>query len=152
MAKKSNKKRTFKNGRMRTKLTPLRASLPMQPYEWKSKLPELLLIVGLLEEHNVKDVVAVLNSLEKCVPVASAKEKASGFGGTVSEVAGSLEIASEQKHDDLMPILRRIYCGPNTSLLKIFQVPGKKVICELLGPFSEAKREDVTVHKQKSHY
>ena len=49
MAKKNSKKRTIRNGRLRTKETPLRAYVPMQIFEWKSKLPEMLLIVGLTD-------------------------------------------------------------------------------------------------------
>ncbi|MHC4567179.1 MAG: DUF5677 domain-containing protein [Planctomycetota bacterium] len=114
----------------------------MRPYEWKSKLPELLLIVGLLEEQSVKDVVAVLSSLRESVPAACAEEKASGFGGTVSEVAELARTASEQNHGGLMPILRSIYREPNISLLKIFELPGKNFVCELLGPFGAVKQED----------
>ena len=143
MAKKSSKKRTLRNGRIRTRLTPLRASnIPMRPYEWKSKLPELLLIVGLLGEQNVKDVVAVFRTLKNFIPEESKKEKALGFGGAVSELAGLVERTCETKRNKIRSILRRIFCGPNLSLLKIFEVPGKKTVSDLLGHFGEVKKED----------
>lgn len=143
MARKRNKKRTFKNGRKRTRLTLLTANVPMRPYEWKSKLPELLFIVGLLEEHSVKDAVRVLNSLKMSVPTPPADEKTLGFGGTVSEIAELVEIVSNQKHDSVLPILERIFSGSNLSLMKVFEVPGKKTICELIGPLERAKKEDL---------
>jgi len=143
MAKKSSKKRTLRNGRIRTKLTHIRASnIPMRPYEWKSKLPELLLIVGLLEEQNVKDVVVVFRRLKNFIPEKSGKEKTLGFGGAVSELAKLVERACETKRNEILPILRHIFCGPNLSLLKIFEVPGKKIVSELLGHFGEVKKED----------
>ena len=54
----SKKKRVIKNGRQRTKLNSFEASdMPQRPYDWKEKLPELFLIVGLLEKRSVKEVV-----------------------------------------------------------------------------------------------
>jgi len=145
MAKKNNKKRTLKNGRIRTKLTPLRAYEPLRVDDWKSKLPEMLLIVGLLEEQNVKDVVAVFRALKEFVSEQSEKEKTLEFGGTVSELAELVEMVHETKWNEIRLILRRIFCGPNLSLLKIFEIPKKEIVTELLGYIEDVKEEDLKV-------
>ncbi len=143
MAKKKSKKQTLKNGRIRTKLTMLKASgIPMWPYEWKTKLPEMLLIAGLLEKQNVIEVVSVFDRLKNLVTEKTKNANELGFVGGVSEVAKLVKKVRETKRDEIQAILRQIFCGANLSLLKVYEIPEKKIISDLLGNLGEATQVD----------
>ncbi|MBW2608496.1 MAG: hypothetical protein JRD05_12780 [Deltaproteobacteria bacterium] len=140
----SKKKRVIKNGRQRTKLNLFEASgISQQPYDWKEKLPELFLIVGLLEKRSVKEVVGIFQKLRNLVGENIENRHALGFAGGVSELGELVERANETVRDQMSGVLRDIFCGMNLSLLKVLDVPGTKVLSEILGGFENAVKNDI---------
>ncbi len=138
------KRRVIKNGRRRTKLNLFEAAgIPQQPYDWKDKLPELLLVVGLLENQSAIEVVGVFQRVRNLLGKNMGNEHAPGFAGGVSELGELVEGADETLRDRMSGVLRDIFCGMNLSLLMVFDVPGKKVLSEILGGFEKAVAKDI---------
>jgi hypothetical protein len=142
----SKKKKVIKNGRQRTKLNPFEASgLPQRPYDWKEKLPELFLIVGLLEKRSVKEVVGFFQNIRNLVGKNMENGQVLGFGGGVSELGELVEKADEAARATIREVVRKIFCGVNLSLLKVLDVPGKKVLCNMMGKLESAEKDDILV-------
>jgi len=142
--KKKKEKQVIKNGRRKTKLNIFQASgIPVLPYDWKEKLPELFLIVGLLENKSAKEVVGIFRSLENLVSKGVENKQVLGFGGGVSELGKLVEKADETKLALIRELVGNIFCGVNLSLLKVLEVPGKKVICDMLGGLERPERNDL---------
>lgn len=140
----SKKKRVIKNGRQRTKLNLFEASgIPQRPYDWKEKLPELLLIVGLLEKLSAKEVASVFQNFRNLVEEVMENGHVLGFAGGVSELGKLVERANETVKDRMSGVLRDIFYGSNLSLLKVLDVPGKKVLSEILGGFEKPETNDI---------
>ncbi len=140
---KSDTNRIVRNGQIRTKLSPINASdIPTAPYEWKSKLPELLLIVGLLETRSAKHVAALLRTLGETASQPTKNKEGATFGGTVSELAQIVQVACEPECHKVVSVLEQVFQGPNLSLLKIFELPGKVIIQKVLGAFGEVTKDD----------
>lgn len=138
-----SRKRTVKNGRIRTKLCLLNASgIPMKPYDWKAKLPELLLIVGLLEGHSAKEVAGLLHMFAEILPKDVGNKAHTVFSGTVSELAETLEIRCNAACQRIVPVLEQVFQGPNSSLLRMFDLPGKATIVRLLEESRTATGDD----------
>ncbi|MBN1765108.1 MAG: hypothetical protein JW860_07615 [Sedimentisphaerales bacterium] len=142
--KEGKRKKVIKNGRRRTKLNLFEESgLPVSLYDWKEKLPELLLIVGLLENHSAKEVVEIFRNIGNLMRKRVEKEQVLGFGGGVSELGELLEKEDKAVRTTIKEEVGKIFCGINLSLLKVLDVPGKKVICEMLGGLERPKKNDL---------
>jgi hypothetical protein len=142
--KKKKEKQVIKNGRRRTKLNIFQASgIPVRPYDWKEKLPELFLIVGLLEKRSAKEVVDILRNLGDLVSKGVENGQVLGFGGGVSELGELVKKADEATLDLIREVVGKIFCGVNLSLLKILEVPGKKVLCDMVGRLESAGKDDI---------
>lgn len=140
----TKKKGVIKNGRQRTKLNPFEASgIPQRPYDWKEKFPELFLIVGLLEKRSVKEVVGFFQSLQNLVGKNIENGHVLGFGGGVSELGELVEKADEAAQATIREVVRKIFCGVNLSLLKVLEVPGKKVLCNMMEKLESAEKDDI---------
>lgn len=142
--KKKKEKKVIKNGRRRTKLNIFQASgIPVRPYDWKEKLPELFLIVGLLEKLNAKEVVGIFRNLGNFVSKGVENGQVLGFGGGVSELGELVEKVDEAAQVTIREVVGKIFCGVNLSLLKVLEVPGKKMLCDMLGGLERPERNDL---------
>lgn len=140
----SKKKKVITNGRQRTKLNRFEASgLPLRPYDWKEKLPELFLIMGLLEKLSPKEIVGIFQSVRNLVGKNMENGQVLGFAGGVSELGELVEKADKAVQATISEVVRKIFCGANLSLLKALDVPGKKVLSEILGGFEKAVPNDI---------
>lgn len=142
--KKKQEKQVIKNGRRRIKLNMFQAAgIPVRPYDWKEKLPELFLIVGLLEKRSAKEVVGILRNLGNFVSKGVENGQVLGFGGGVSELGELVEKADEAARATIREVVGKIFCGVNLSLLKVLEVPGKKVLCDMVGRLESAEKDDI---------
>jgi hypothetical protein len=142
--KKKKEKKVIKNGCRRTKLNIFQeAGIPVRPYDWKEKLPELFLIVGLLEKQSAKEVVSIFRNLGNFVSKEVKNGTVLGFGGGVSELGELVEKADEAERATIREIVGKIFCGVNLSLLKVLEVPGKRVLCDMVGRLESAEKEDI---------
>ena len=117
-----------KKGRIKTKPTLLQCYDNIKPYDWKDKLPELLIIAGLLESNNAIEVAKVVAPVRKYID----KNKKANFRGYVTEICDIAKNINTQNKIKIKPILQAMFCKENISLLRTFNIPAKKHICDIL--------------------
>jgi hypothetical protein len=121
-----------KKSRVRQKQPFLRASgLPIQTLDWLYHMPEMILILGLLEEMTAQDVGIVFANLQTELRKLSGCRPCQSLTAWVSELAECLEsdatVAQKAK-----AYLGKIFSGANGALLRRFDVPGKTIILNLI--------------------
>lgn len=133
--------RIIKDGRVKIRPTMLhRSGLPIEPYDWSDKLPELVLIISLLQDHNAFECVALFRRFADSVPKKLLPTN--GFRAGVTEFAEILQKARDGREAIIDPIVEEIFTDNNRSILRVFDLPGKTVLNMILKESSTPTQED----------
>jgi Family of unknown function (DUF5677) len=121
-----------KKSRIRQKLPFLKTSgLPIQSLDWGYEIPEMFLIVGLLEDRTAQDVVNLLASLQVEMRGLSNSDPCQAFTGRVSELGKCLE-SDTHIAETIKTRVAGVFTGANAALLRRFDVPGKAIAVEAI--------------------
>ncbi len=124
--------RKKKKSRIRQKQPPLKASgLPIQLLDWGYEIPEMLLILGLLEEKTAEDVANLFGNLKAELRGSSSSRPCREFTGRVSELRECLESDSHTAEKLKAPVAE-VFTGANQALLRRFEMPGKTSLLKLI--------------------
>ena len=107
---------------------------------WRDQLPELLLIVGLLEDRSVREVLGILMRLRQVFGGHPILENRT-FSGRVSDLGRCVD-AEGSLSEEARDALRTVYSGPNAALLRLLPVPGAASIGWALEPAPDDPTRD----------
>lgn len=105
-------------------------------------LPELLLILGLLEDKATGQVVDFFENLQAELKKISRTEPCKSFTGGVSELGGCLE-SDPTVAEGVKAHLRSLFTGCNMALLRRFDLPGKDAIVRVVRSIDADPAEDL---------
>lgn len=116
-----------KKSRIRQKQPFLKTSgLPIQTLDWGYEIPEIFLILGLLEVRTAQDVLNLLADLQVELRSLSNSAPCQAFTGRVSEIGKCLE-SDTHIAEKIKTRAAEVFTGANAALLRRFDVPGKTV-------------------------
>jgi len=124
--------RSKKKSRVRQKPPFLKTSgLQIQTYDWGYEIPEMFLILSLLEDRTAAGVVDMLAKLQAELRALSNSDPCQEFAGRVSELGKCLESDSHIVAR-IKTRLAAVFTGANAALLRRFDLPGKAVALEAI--------------------
>jgi hypothetical protein len=121
-----------KKSRIRQKLPILKTSgLPIQTLDWGYEIPEMFLILSLLEDRTAEDVVNLLANLQVELRRFSNFEPCQAFTGRISELGKCLE-SDTHFAEKIKTRIAEVFTGANAALLRRFDIPGKAVALDAI--------------------
>jgi hypothetical protein len=132
-----------KKSRVRQKQPFLKESgLPIQTLGWTDYLPELLLILGLLEDEATGQVVNFFETLQAELKKIAQTGPCKSFTGGVSDLGRCLE-SDPTVAESVKAHLKSLFIGSNVALLRRFDLPGKDAIVRVVRPNDADPTEDL---------
>lgn len=117
-----------KKSRIRQKLPFLKTSgLPIQTLDWEYEIPEMFLILSLLEDRTAEDAISLLAGFQVGVNSLTSSDPSLAFTGRVSELGKCVE-SGTYVGEKMMKCIAAVFTGANAALLRRFDVPGKTAI------------------------